>query len=234
MNELALTEGSDSGSRLEFEEYFKEHLDCEVISTLDECILDGGYFYDTNFHLNDFGVAVRTLRLARAVRLAHGISAGVITDREPEAPKLPEIDVLYSGYDENSVYFTYEKRENGSYAITGLSELGLSAEHLTVPLGYNGYKVTAIAEGALASKKLVSLTVSHDSNLKIFYNGAFLDTPALRDLYIHKMSGDDIAPPAGFAGTGKDFRVHIPKGTDFPSHYYWGERGLVFVEDINP
>ena len=230
MNALALSDSTEE-KRAEFADYLDSRLDCEIISDIESCIFDAGYFFDTNFHLNSPGALARTIRLARDLKLALGIT-NVIADEEPTPPALPEIDIIYNGTDGNARYFTYALREDGTYEITGLSELGLKEEELTLPLGYNGYKVTSVGEGALSSEVLRALTVTADSNVKIFRNGAFLGTPALRDLYIYKTSGDDIAPPATFRGVNKSFTVHIPKGTDFPYHYYWSERGLTFSEDI--
>ena len=230
MNALALRDSTEE-KRAEFADYLENVLGCEIISDIESCIFDAGYFFDTNFHLNSAGAQARTIRLAKDLKLALGIT-NVITDEEPAPPALPEIDIIYNGTDENARYFTYALNEDGTYEITGLSELGLREEELTLPLGYNGYKVTSVGEGALSSEVLCALTVTADSNVKIFKNGAFLGASALKDLYIYKTSGDDIAPPASFAGVNKSFTVHIPKGTDFPYHYYWSERGLTFSEDI--
>lgn len=231
MNELALTEASRTDARYDFADMLAEELACEVISSPDDYIMEAGYFFDTNFHLGNAGAAVRTIRLARDIRLAAGISAGVITDSEPEAPKLPGIDAVYNGTDENDIYFTYTLRENGTYAITGISELGRNMSELTVPLGYNGKKVTAISARAFSYSRLERLIITSDSNLNLIENGAFIGASNLTHLYIYKPSGDYITPPASFAGTHSSFVVHVPKGSDYKTHYYWGERGLDFVFD---
>ena len=63
INELALAEGTDDETIAAFEQYLKERLACRVISSLADSIMDWGYFYDTNLHLNSSGVIVRTVRL---------------------------------------------------------------------------------------------------------------------------------------------------------------------------
>ena len=105
MNELGLSEGSDLVKRSEFQEYLAENLNCEIISDLDDYILEAGYFFDTNFHLNDAGVKVRTIRLAKDLRIAAGIMQGSL-DEEPEAPALPFFDVNYDGEDDACALIT--------------------------------------------------------------------------------------------------------------------------------
>ncbi|MBQ7363235.1 MAG: hypothetical protein IJW48_02165 [Clostridia bacterium] len=229
MNEMAIAE--DERTRAELVGVLEERLNCPIISDIESCIFEAGYFFDTNFHLNDAGVTARTIRLAKDIRLAEGIVMSAITTPEPEAPALPELTVRYDGYDENSVYFTYARLDSGGYAITGLTEEGREMTSLTVPKGYGGYIVEAVAEGAFSGSRLESLTVPADSSLAYFENGAFLGAAGLRDLWIYKASGDDLAPPESFAGVHRDFRVHVPEGSDFSYHYYWSERGLTFVEE---
>ena len=139
INALAVADGADAPG---FEEYLAAHLECDVISSLDSRIMDAGYFYDTNFHLNDTGVVANTLQLARDVRLACGIVGdGIIVPASPEAPELPEREVRCDTPDENDKFFTYERLDNGAYTITGLTELGKAQSSLTLPLSYNNYKV---------------------------------------------------------------------------------------------
>ncbi len=229
MNEMAIS--AEPTLRAEFARNIEDMLDCPVISDIESCIFEAGYFFDTNYHLNSAGATARTIRLARDIRLAEGIVMSAITTPEPEPPALPELSIRYDGYDENSVYFTYERLENGAYAVTGLSDLGKEMASLTLPLGYDGYIVEAVAAGAFSGSSLESLTVSADSNLSRFDNGAFAGASHLCDLWIYKSSGDDVNPPDSFAGVHPSFRVHVPEGTDFSYHYYWSERGLTFVHE---
>ena len=121
MNSLACEADADTLAALY--DAFDEALDCEIISLPEDYILDPGYFFDTNFHLNDTGVAARTILLARDIKLAEGITAGTLP--EIPAPRfLPVIDPIFDGYDENEKYFTFELRKNGTYMITGLTEEG--------------------------------------------------------------------------------------------------------------
>ena len=83
---------------------------------------------------------------------------------------------------------------------------------------------------------LTSLIISYDSNIKSFYAGAFLGSSSLTDLYIYYPNDDPnnetISPPPDFAGVSPDFVVHIPPESSYDSGYFWSERGLTFVKDI--
>ena len=227
MNEMALTH-TDEETVSDFDAKMQSMIDCEFITDIRTMMLDAGYFFDTNFHLNDAGVVLRTIQLAYDIKFAVGEFGEMIADRIPPAPPLPGVDNIFEGEDENAVYFLYQELDNGSLAIVGLSELGKKQASLTVPLGAEGKKVTVIEAGAFFGTALRQLTVTADSNLKAFRNGAFDGAGELRRLYVLKPSGDDINPPLSFAGAHADLVVYVPEGSDYPTHYYWSERGLNF------
>lgn len=210
----------------------REDINCMFIDTLDQAVMEAGYFYDTNFHLNDAGRTARTIALAKNLRLSHGITKGVVTAVAPKAPALP-YDPYYEGIDSNSSYFLYEKRPDGTYAIVGVSESGINEKTLTLPLGYEGLKVTAIAPDAFKGSGVEKLVITNDSNIRTIENGAFGGAYKLKELWIYKTTGDAITPPLNFLGTAKGFAVHVPEGSDYGYHYYWSERGVSFVYDAN-
>ena len=151
-----------------------------------------------------------------------------------EAPPLPAVDVKYDGEDENAVYFTYEQLESGAYIISGLSDLGKQQRSLTVPLGYNGYKVVSIGSGAFSGSGLEELIITVDTNIRAFDPGSFDGVPSMRDLWIYYPMQDDILPPPNFDGVNPvDFEVHIPEESYYDVRYGWGDMGLKFVKDAN-
>ena len=226
MNKMAVK--GDEKTIGELEDKLSSSLDCPLISDFDDLILDAGYFFDTNFHLNEAGRRVRTMRLAEDLKLAAKILRPAITDSEPPIPELPEIEIRFDGVDENVKYFTFETSDSGAYIITGLTEEGKLMTHLTLPLGYEGYIVESVGEGAFRGSSLESLTVSADSKIAYFEDGAFYGAGNLKRLIIYKKSGDEILPPASFSGVNSQFTVFVPKGSDFSTHYYWSERHVNF------
>ncbi len=231
MNEAALAEGSDGNSIAEFESFLKKNIKCEFISSIENYIYDKAYFYDTNYHLNDTGVKLRTAYLSEDILIALGDLK--LIDKDISPPPLPELDIKYFGEeDENCRYFTFEKMANGAYMISGLTELGKTAEALTVPLGYEGYKVTAIGSSAFAGGSAVRVNVTDDTNLRNFLDGAF-ESSMVVDLYIYydfTREEDKLAPCADFGG----IRIHVKEGSSYTTHYDWRDSsgGYDLLTDI--
>ena len=90
MNELAFESETYLEDARAFEEYLDQKLNCGIISDITDYILPGGYFYDTNFHLNDTGAALRTVLLARDLAKALNLDTSKIPE---ELPTLPGEDV---------------------------------------------------------------------------------------------------------------------------------------------
>ena len=232
VNELGIAEGVTELDILEYEEKISEKIDCPVISDIKDYIMEAGYFYDTNFHLNEVGAELRTLRLAKDIRFECEITAGILPMDEPEAPALPGLDTVFEGIDENDRYFLYEEISNGSYAIVGLSDLALGLETLTVPLGYNGRKVTVIKEGAFSGSLVASLVITADSNIQIVETGAFFGASNLKEVKIYKNDPNTIAPPFGISGVHEDFRFYTPAGAYYKVHYEWSRLKDLILETL--
>ncbi len=235
INEMGIKEGVTSADRVEFSRILEENINCEFISYLDDYILDAGYFYDTNFHLNDAGVSVRTIRLARDIRLALGIMEGVMGAVEPSAPALPRLDFFYPYPDSDSAEdFVYEELPDGGLAIIGLSPLAKEKKELVIPAGASGQKVIRINADALSGALCENLIVPADANLVLIEDGALSGAVELRALSIYKMSARDIMPPSFFSGVHPSFKVHVPVGSDYSSDYDWsGKAEFVFDLEIS-
>lgn len=63
MNELAIQQ--DEEGILAYATFIRENIDCPIISDISDYILDAGYFYDTNYHVNDVGVYLHTSNLTQ-------------------------------------------------------------------------------------------------------------------------------------------------------------------------
>ncbi len=231
MNRLGFDEDSgDAESRLEFEEYLRESLCFTVIaSSIEDYVYDERYFYDSNLHLNSKGAVKHTVSVVRDLFLELGIPKAV-TEEIPEPPPLPETEVRFFGEDKNAAAFEYEKMANGAYMIVGIKEEYTEEAELTVPLGYNGYKVMAIGAGAFSDSKLECLILSEDTNIKKFQNGAFIGADRLTDIYIYYPDCTDIEPPEdNFEGINPNFKVHIPAGSGYKNDPYgWGDMNIKY------
>jgi hypothetical protein len=236
MNKMALVEGADEDALYEFADAVSERIDCEQISDINEYVYGAGYFYDTNFHLNDAGMKLHTIKLSQDILFAMGRFEVVKAER-PEEPPLPAINVDYQREDDpNASYFILEPASNGAYVVTGLTEEGKMQKTLTLPLGYNGKKVLYVGARAFEGGIATTLIIPYDSNIKGFFEDAFIGASTLTDMYIYYPNSDpndeNISPPPDFAGVSGSFVVHIPRDSSYDSGYFWSERGLTFVKDI--
>lgn len=211
INSLSLAEGVDEAAIEALDLFFHDNLNCPVISDLGDYIMDWGYFYDTNLHLNDAGVIARTERLANDIRAAHKLGDEIVMN-VPEPPGIdPELGGGLTGDDTFADLFLYENElmPDGSVVgvrIVGLSEEGkaFSGKSITVPSSYEGLRVLRISTGSLDG--LVT------EELYLGTNIAYIDDSAFRGASIKKIyldfdctacavstpSNDDKKDPEGF------------------------------------
>lgn len=227
VNSLGIKSGTTAEDISAFEEYMQDSINAPFISNLTDYILPENYFYDTNFHLNDSGMLLRSIRLCEDILMELG-NPREVTAIVPDPPGLPWSDVVFEGEDKNAAYFEYEKTSDGSYMIIGVKDGYKSSKTLTVPLGFDGYKVTAIGARAFEGCSVQKLIVTEDTNLKIFMNGAFYGAAELRSLVIRFYNENELFPPGDFVGVHSDFAVYVPEGSNYSSGYYWSQRGLRF------
>lgn len=229
LNARAVCEDADPDA---FEAECRRRLACPLVNTLSDVLMEAGYFYDSNFHLNDTGRRAYTIRLTEKLLFALN-DPSFVEETVPPAPALPKEDTRWFGTDENEKYFTFRQEENGYMTISGLSELGKTQTTLTVPYGSGTYKVATLGTGALAGGVVEKLVIPRDSNLTLLANDCFLGAGNLHDLWIYKTDPATIGPPVSFAGVPSDFRVHIPAGSDYGADYFWSNVRVIYVEDAN-
>ncbi len=87
MNKLGVQQEEEG--ILEYATYVRENIHCPIISNITDYVLHEGYFYDTNYHLNDVGVYVHTANLIQD--LENVIGDGDYIPIERPAP--PEINL---------------------------------------------------------------------------------------------------------------------------------------------
>lgn len=84
-NNLAIS--SSKKARDLFVDEIGKLIKCDLLSNLEDCILDYRYFYDTNFHLNTIGAEYYTSILIKNLKSKLGITTGDIVKPTP-----PEVD----------------------------------------------------------------------------------------------------------------------------------------------
>ncbi len=214
-----------------FTDFIKENFDAEVISDPADYLYDSGYFYDSNFHLNDAGSVMHTANLAADLAAAEGKDL-LIDIAIPDAPEKPiiEDDTKDYSYDENEKYFIFEEvvrsGEVVGYNIVGLSDLGKHQTYVTTPRAYNEKKIYSIEAGAFASDNITEIYIT--DYIPAIGDGAFAGAPKLKKVHILATNPDDTSVNNvsmglcnGMAADAK-FYVSPESYNDFISNYFWG------------
>ena len=146
VNRSALPGGPETGAAA----YFRTCLDafdCPVISDPNRYILDSGWFYDSNFHLNSAGAVLRTCLLAEDLLAQLGCYEELSFPRPTMPDPVPQEveEIPDSGW----FLFSPADEAGSGYLVSGLTETGLLQASLTVPSSFEGRPVVGVAPHAL-------------------------------------------------------------------------------------
>lgn len=234
MNELAVKEANSDG---EIEDFYKNlclSLNCKVISNIYDYILDDGYFFDSEFHLNNSGVILRTVQLIDDIKREWGIdSVTMPVSSLPSPPGHRPADGSDASIAENqeNLYFILEKTQDGGWAVVGLNEAGMTAEQLIIPDFTDDAPVTTICRSAFNGSAAKSLTLG--TGISRIDGGALLGS-AITEVIIPKgRSAQDISVPNNtsdelFTAGGQErlaIYVDSDRYEEFISDYFWGDYG---------
>lgn len=146
MNRSALTDASDDAF-LAFYKRMRAAFPSRVISDPRRYVLDSGWFYDSNFHLNSAGAAYRTMLLAEDLLAEFGCYQPL----DAELPTMPAPVAQAAAWAEDTGDFVFAETAGGqAYCITGLTEQGKAKDTLMLPASYQGKPVIALDANALA------------------------------------------------------------------------------------
>lgn len=211
MNESAVTDESLLDNwymRLE------EEADFTLLGNPHQCVMESGWFYDTNFHLNDAGAVVNTYRFVRDIKAQLRDSSPT----EIELPQMPEpLAQVTAGDSTDAECFVYEE-VGGNLVITGVTELGVAREELTFPLEYDEKSVTGVQENSLMQCEELERVNVQDG--LILYDGCFAGCDTLREIVL-------LAEPSQIT-VGKDLlrgtaaMVYTEYADDYRLDYSWG------------
>ncbi len=217
MNERALSEGAAEDAD-EYCAYLQNVLGCDVIGDIASSVMAAGWFYDTNFHLNDAGVTVNTVRMAQELAQYLGIEIDVAIDL-PQMPDILSAEVL-EGDNSDEAFFEYEVVGN-DVRITGLTDEGKRQEKLTVPTAHRGMAVTSFAAETFAGNGVLR-ELRVQANIAHIDDGSFEGCTALEKIIL----GQD-KPHSCTVGQdllrGTDAVIHVPQHSlaAYASNYFW-------------
>ena len=234
INRSALAKETTDESIEEFYKFVSDNINCPVISDPNGLLMHEDYFYDTNFHLNDAGVTVRTAMLIEDINRVLGRTERVDIDL-PSPPKKPQTEEP-DKWTENewSDMFVYEDFGSG-LKIVGVRDEAKDKTELTLPYKANGKTVFVIGEGAFSECKNLRELTLHE-NISLAEDGAFSGATALEKIHVYHEGPDNFEVGDGlFDGASDALRLHFYTQTSYDSFtagYWWGKFSARMVNSV--
>lgn len=215
MNALAVERNA------EIEKYYDDlqgMLEFEIAGNPKDCILDAGWFFDTNFHLNQAGKTVFTKQLIEDMKAMLG------EDSKTEI-LLPEMPAYVAGNTEEGTeeqsleFFSVELSEDA--VLTGLTGEGMLQKELVVPFSYNGETIHKISTEVFRGNQTIE-RIFLQSNITWIEDGAFDGCDNLKELILLQED-----PSKCLVGQnlleGTNCRILVPSGCaeKYKLHYWW-------------
>lgn len=226
MNEDALEPDTTDEDLYEFYAFLSEKLDCPVISNPADYIYEQAYFYDTNFHLNESGIILRTAALAQDIGRFMGRTTAIEIEL-PDPPEKPtgEVIEIPDEIPDTSALFTYEEIAGG-LKIVGVTAEGRKLEKISIPATADGKPVVAIGEDAFAGCSALKEVVIYP-NIVQFFDSCFRGASSLtRIVMYHQTANEKVAVGENlFDGLPSNATLYYTNKTafaNFVSDYYWG------------
>lgn len=216
MNALAVEDGADVEG---YYDALMEALDFDIAGNPKDCIMEAGWFYDTNFHLNSSGKTVYTKQLIKDMKAMLGDSSKT----DIELPKLPEAEGEAGTENEDNSdrdFFLWEIVE-GEPVFTGLTEEGKLQKELTVPCSLEGLTVHKINAALFSGNETIEKIILQ-SNITFIEDGAFAGCENLKELILLQEDPSKCLVGQGLL-EGTDCRILVPSGRagDYKLHYLW-------------
>ena len=209
INAAAVTDSSEEALTAYFDS-FNGLFSCRTISDPHSYIMDAGWFYDSNFHLNSAGAKIRTVRLAEDILAEYGF----YREFDIELPDMPESAAKPIETDGDAYAFIFEPTADGlACVVAGLTDEGKTKETLTVPSSYNSLPVAGLLPAALdGADSLIELRLPE--TVESFLDLQFAYCPSLKRVIITRTaSPTDLTDNALNGADGVTFFV--------PKDVYW-------------
>ncbi len=227
MNAAALRDGELErlGS---YAEALEARLDCPVLGDPTRAVLNAGWFFDTNFHLNASGAVVNTAILAGELKAALDVP-GPVDIPLPELPPMAGAGTP-EGDNRDGDCFLYEDAGDG-LRLTGLTAEGADRESLTLPVSHGGAPVVGLERSVFARNTCIREIVVQ-GNLRGLEDGSFDGCTALERLVLAQPAPEKCAVGPGLLD-GTDALMYVPAGrlSAYATNYFWAVHADRLRED---
>ena len=196
-----------------------DQLDCEILGDVRDTVYDLGYFYDTNYHLNDDGATMHTANAIKKIKVFLG-GEPTVSFAIPETPV--NVD---PGEQKSDGVFIYEGPTWGTYAIVDVTEESRnSLSVVTVPETFEGYPVTDLRSGCFSGCwRMTSLIIPR--TVETIGSNVFRGCGKLTEVYIYAESASMLTVPEKglFNGAAPSISVFVPRNAlnDYTNNYSW-------------
>ena len=208
MNRSAMRDNSEKALQAFFQ-LCNERFDCPIISNPNDYVLSSGWFYDTNFHMNDAGADLRTYLLAEDLLPI----LGCFEKLNYEMPVMPGSAAEKPEDQEDTGDFQFEavtdqEGRTIAYRVSSVTNQGQGKTSLTVPAVYEGLPVVGFEDGALVHGSLEELRLP--DSIESLPDGAFRNCPKLTRLILEHDQTPCTVTAHTFDGADQ-VRVHVPE-----------------------
>ncbi len=220
VNQAAVT---DDGSITAYAETLGKMFDFKIMGDPQSSIMEAGWFYDTNFHLNASGMLINTAALVDDIKNELGDTAPTAIAL-PEMPAMLQTDtvLITEGKSRDEDCFIYESaKDNKSFIITGLSSAGTQEEELQVPVLHNELPVTGFTKDTFSNQQTIE-DIYIQSNITTIPDEAFLGCTALAGLHLEQESPESCTVAEGLL-TGTECKIYVPNEQlgNYMTNYFW-------------
>lgn len=235
INKMAIDE-KRSADKKDFVSRLNNEFHASYIGEIDNYIYDAKYFYDTNFHLNDYGSFIHTQQLAIDLAKHYCLT---YTELQPPAENGDGSTNENIGQNDNMIgaefedFFLYEDFYGTGLAIYGVTEKAKECSEIEIPVYHDGKKVLAILPGAFDEcNALVSITIAREEGDSLtLYDGVFSNARTLQKVLLYSKPDTIKIGTEGLlidAPTNLRFFVEKQYFASYVTNYYWS----IYAENI--
>ena len=189
--------------------WLKTKLSCEILGTPKDAVMEHIYFYDSNFHLNDGGVLLHTVRLAEEIIREEGLADTF----------LAEDVTAMTGYTFREGDFVFRRLEDGTLMLCDVVGTSRRLNSIVLPATARGMTVSTLSESALKQCKLLAYLVfpAGESYRHVLYHESDTYFQGLKGLNQFTFFGNppETFPPASQLPEQKVCTVHPDVYDDF-------------------